>query len=97
MQDRTIQLLSNQRGRQRSFCASIAEGGGPQRVIISRADSAESLVIVEVSGIIGAIKAEVEAPDSFVADAVPRRSRKRSSNARSKRERCDDQSVSVVC
>ncbi len=49
------------------FCASIAEGGGPQRVIISRADSAESLVIVEVGGIIGAIKAEVEAPD---ADAV---------------------------
>jgi hypothetical protein len=52
------------------FCASIADGDSPRRVIISRADSAESLVIVEASGIIGAIKAGVEAPESFVADAV---------------------------
>ena len=57
-------------GQRMEFCASIAEGGGPQRVIISRADSAESLVIVDASGIIGAIKAEVEAPENFVADAV---------------------------
>jgi hypothetical protein len=57
-------------GQSMQFCASIAEGGGPQRVIISRADSAESLVIVEAGGIIGTIRAEVEAPDSFVADAV---------------------------
>jgi hypothetical protein len=57
-------------GQPMQFCASIAEGGGPQRVIISRADSAESLVIVEAEGIIGAIKAEVEAPDTLVADAV---------------------------
>ncbi|TCK38023.1 hypothetical protein B0G84_3326 [Paraburkholderia sp. BL8N3] len=57
-------------GQPMQFCASIAEGGGPQRVIISRADSAESLVIVDASGIIGAIRAEVEAPESFVADAV---------------------------
>jgi hypothetical protein len=57
-------------GQKMQFCASIAEGGGPQRVIISQAESAKSLVIVEVGGIIGAIKAEVEAPDSFVADAV---------------------------
>jgi hypothetical protein len=52
------------------FCASIADGGGPQRVIISRADSAESLVIVGASGIIGTIRAEIEAPENFVADAV---------------------------
>jgi len=57
-------------GQKMQFCASIAEGGGPARVIISRADSAESLVIVEAEGIIGAIKAEVEAPDTLVADAV---------------------------
>lgn len=57
-------------GERMRFCASIAEGGGPQRVIISRADSAESLVIVQADGIIGTIRAEVEAPDTFVADAV---------------------------
>jgi hypothetical protein len=57
-------------GRPMQFCASIADGGSPQRVIISRADSAKSLVIVEASGIISAIKAEVEAPETFVADAV---------------------------
>jgi len=57
-------------GQSVQFCASIAGGGSPQRVIISRADSAKSLVIVEASGIIGAIKAEVEAPETFVAEAV---------------------------
>jgi hypothetical protein len=57
-------------GKPVQFCATIADGGSPQRVIISRADSAKSLVIVEASGIIGAIKAEIEAPESFVADAV---------------------------
>ncbi len=59
-------------GKPMQFCASIADGGSPQRVIISRADSAKSLVIVEASGIISAIKAEVEAPESLVADAVRR-------------------------
>jgi hypothetical protein len=59
-------------GQPMQFCASIADGGSPQRVIISRADSAKSLVIVEASGIISAIKAEVEAPESFLADAVRR-------------------------
>ena len=57
-------------GKPVQFCASIADGGSPQRVIISRADSAKSLVIVEASGIIGAIKAEIEAPETFVANAV---------------------------
>ncbi|WP_062082689.1 hypothetical protein [Caballeronia udeis] len=57
-------------GQAVQFCASIADSGSPQRVIISRADSAKSLVIVEASGIIGAIKAEVEAPETFVAEAV---------------------------
>jgi len=57
-------------GKPVQFCASIADGGSPQRVIISRADSAKSLVIVEASGIIGAIKAELEEPETFVANAV---------------------------
>ena len=57
-------------GKPVQFCATIADGGNPQRVIISRADSAKSLVIIEAAGIIGAIKAEVEAPETFVAEAV---------------------------
>ena len=57
-------------GKSVQFCATIADGVSPQRVIISRADSAKSLVIIEASGIIGAIKAEVEAPETFVAEAV---------------------------
>ncbi len=59
-------------GQSMQFCASIADGDTPARVIISRADTAKSLVIVEASGIIGAIRAEVEAPESFLADAVRR-------------------------
>ena len=59
-------------GHTMQFCATIADGDSPRRVIISRADSAESLVIVEASGIIGAIRAEVEVPASFLADAVRR-------------------------
>ncbi|KND55910.1 hypothetical protein BPUN_1540 [Candidatus Paraburkholderia kirkii] len=66
-----IQTFEQVIGAQKmQFCASIAEGGGPPRVIISRADSAESLVIVEAGGIIGTIRTEVEAPDTLVADAV---------------------------
>lgn len=57
-------------GQAMQFCATIADGHSPRRVIISRADSAESLVIVEATGLIGAIKAGVEAPESFLSDAV---------------------------
>jgi hypothetical protein len=57
-------------GQAMQFCASIADGDSPHRVIISRADTAKSLVIIEARGIIGSIRAEVEAPENFLADAV---------------------------
>jgi hypothetical protein len=57
-------------GESMQFCASIADGDSPHRVIISRADTAKSLVIIEATGIISSIKAEVEAPETFLADAV---------------------------
>jgi hypothetical protein len=57
-------------GQSMQFCATIADGDSPHRVIISRADTAKSLVIIEATGIISSIKAEVEAPETFLADAV---------------------------
>ncbi|HEV3104946.1 MAG TPA: hypothetical protein VGZ01_04585 [Trinickia sp.] len=52
------------------FCASIGEGESTHRVIISRGDSAETLVIFDASGIIGTLKAEMEAPETLIADAI---------------------------
>ncbi|MEM5340784.1 hypothetical protein [Paraburkholderia azotifigens] len=52
------------------FCASIGEGPVLHRVIISRADSAETLVILDAAGLISSIKAEIEEPEKLVADAI---------------------------
>jgi hypothetical protein len=52
------------------FCASLGEGPTPHRVIISRADSAETLVILDAAGLISSIKAEIEEPEKLVADAI---------------------------
>ena len=52
------------------FCASLGEGPTPHRVIISRADTAETLVILDAAGLISSIKAEIEQPETLVADAI---------------------------
>jgi hypothetical protein len=39
-------------------------------VIISLADSAKTLVILDASGIISTIKAEIEEPEKLIADAI---------------------------
>jgi hypothetical protein len=57
-------------GEQMAFCASFGEGESTHRVIISREDSAETLVILDTSGWLGALKAEIEAPDTLLADAI---------------------------
>ncbi|MDE1179678.1 hypothetical protein [Paraburkholderia sp.] len=57
-------------GNAMEFCASIGEGPTPHRVIISRADSAETLVILDASGLISTIKAEIEEPDKLLSDAI---------------------------
>ena len=44
-------------GTAMQFCASLGEGPTPHRVIISRADSAKTLVILDASGFLGTIKA----------------------------------------
>ncbi|HEY1997037.1 MAG TPA: hypothetical protein VGJ10_16490 [Paraburkholderia sp.] len=57
-------------GNPMQFCASLGEGPTPHRVIISRADSAETLVILDASGFISAIKAEIEDPEKLIANAI---------------------------
>ncbi|RDU99044.1 hypothetical protein DWV00_09875 [Trinickia dinghuensis] len=57
-------------GRTLQFCASLAEGESKQRVIISRDDSAETLVVFETTGLIGSLKAGMAAPEQLIADAI---------------------------
>lgn len=56
-------------GRIQQFCASLAEDGS-RRVLISDADSAKTLVILDASGVLGALKAELEDPDQLIAHAI---------------------------
>jgi hypothetical protein len=56
-------------GKTGQFCASLAEDG-TRRVLISAADTAKTLVILDASGIIGALKAELEEPDRLIAHAI---------------------------
>ena len=57
-------------GRTMQFCASLGEGESKHRVIISRDDSAETLVVFDASGLIGSLKAEMAAPEQLIADAI---------------------------
>jgi hypothetical protein len=57
-------------GKLTQLCASLGEGPTPHRVIISLADSAKTLVIFDASGLIGAIKAEIEEPEKLLSDAI---------------------------
>lgn len=52
------------------LCASLGEGPTPHRVIISLADTAKTLVIFDASGLLGIIKAEIEAPETLLTDAI---------------------------
>ena len=51
------------------FCASLAEDGS-HRVLISEADTAKTLVILDASGVIGALVADFEDPDRLIAHAI---------------------------
>jgi hypothetical protein len=57
-------------GQVQQFCASLGEGPRPHRVIISSADTAKTLVIFDASGLLGALKAEIEDPQKLIADAI---------------------------
>jgi hypothetical protein len=57
-------------GRAMHFCASLGEGESAHRVIISRDDSAETLVVFETAGVFGALKADMASPEKLIADAI---------------------------
>jgi hypothetical protein len=52
------------------FCASLGEGESAHRILISRDDTAETLVVFETAGLFGALKAEIESPEKLIADAI---------------------------
>jgi hypothetical protein len=56
-------------GKTGQFCASLAEDG-TRRVLISTADTAKTLVILDASGLLGALKAELEQPEQLIAHAI---------------------------
>jgi hypothetical protein len=57
-------------GQTMRFCASLGEGESTHRVIISRADSAETLVVFDAAGLFGSLKADMESPEKLIADAI---------------------------
>jgi hypothetical protein len=59
----------NVAGKLEQFCASLAEDG-TRRVFISFADTAKTLVILDATGLLGALKAELEEPDQLIAHAI---------------------------
>ncbi|MGI4813894.1 MAG: hypothetical protein ACRYG5_17445 [Janthinobacterium lividum] len=52
------------------FCATIGNGPGGNRVIISRAEAPEALVLMDIEGAFAAIKARLESPEAFIDDAI---------------------------
>ncbi|WP_027795064.1 hypothetical protein [Paraburkholderia acidipaludis] len=59
----------NVNGKIERLCASLAEDGS-NRVLISYADTARTLVILDASGLFGTLKAELEEPDRLIAHAI---------------------------
>lgn len=57
-------------GQKMRFCASLGEGESTHRVIISRDDSAETLVVFDTGGLLGAFKAELEPPGKLIEKAI---------------------------
>lgn len=56
-------------GKTGQFCASLAEDG-TRRVLISTADTATTLVILDATGLLGALKAELEEPAQLIDHAI---------------------------
>jgi hypothetical protein len=59
----------NVNGKTEQLCASLAEDG-TNRVLISYAASAKTLVILDATGLLGTLKAEFEEPDRLIAHAI---------------------------
>lgn len=59
-------------GEPQSFCITLAESGiqPGTRALISRAETPETLVIIEPGGPLASIKVRLESPEAFLDDAL---------------------------
>jgi len=58
-------------GQPTPFCVALAEGpDGGARAVISTADSAKTLVVMDILGVIGSIKSALESTDDFLDRAA---------------------------
>ncbi|WP_414444484.1 hypothetical protein [Burkholderia sp. 22PA0106] len=53
-----------------ALCASFGAGPGLQRVLVSRADSMETLVVLDARGWSGILKLATETPEGLLDDAI---------------------------
>ncbi|MBU9333619.1 hypothetical protein [Burkholderia multivorans] len=53
-----------------SLCASFGAGPAWRRVLVSRADSMETLVVLDARGLSGLLKVATEAPEGLLDDAI---------------------------
>jgi hypothetical protein len=57
-------------GQPTPFCVALAEGPDGARAVISTADSAKTLVVMDILGVIGSIKTALESTDDFLDRAA---------------------------
>ncbi|VWB70029.1 hypothetical protein [Burkholderia lata] len=53
-----------------ALCASFGAGPAWRRVLVSRADSMETLVVLDARGLSGLLKVATEAPEGLLDDAI---------------------------
>lgn len=57
-------------GKNQEFCITMADGTANARAMVSRVESPETLVMMEATGPIAALKARFESADTFLDDAI---------------------------
>jgi len=57
-------------GRSIPLCVTLAPGPEGQRAVISHLESAQAIVLMDITGVLGMLKASVESPDAFLDHAV---------------------------
>ncbi|MBN3782622.1 hypothetical protein G3O06_34560 [Burkholderia sp. Ac-20345] len=53
-----------------ALCASFGAGPAWRRVLVSRADSMETLVVLDARGLSGLLKVATEAPEGLLDEAI---------------------------
>jgi hypothetical protein len=62
-------------GQPAHFCIALADGPDGARAVISRVDSAETLVVMDIGGLLGTLKSVLESPDDFLDRAARNKAR----------------------